>query len=918
MSSSVVGDKSSNQSLSQIETLRIKFDQAVEAAKDVNQTNDQKLELYSLYKQATAGPLRQNKPKIPSVLDVVGRAKYYSWQAHNGMNEVEAMEKYIELVNQLAPDRMFAGIHKKVTQTSGDEKLIQGIMNMDDLPQEQRIDIQAVSRYIADNVQDFNGPVVGLRPFVNSQSNPTFYLQASDGQEYVLRKKPHMSNLQKNNTAIPNDHQLSHPIEREYRIMKTLAQHTNIPVPRVYCLCLDSSIIGTPFYLMDYVEGRIFNDPSLPDVDSAPERFAIYNAYNDMIAKLHSLDYKKLGLHDFGRTIPESTIDQDLLFCERQIARLKKQNVALKSINENYQLSDFDKILSWLESEIKKMSWDAKKRSVTIIHGDLRLCNMVFDQVEPKIVAILDWELSTLGSPLLDLAFSCLPYHTIPEYWPLRGLYGTNLMEQGIPNEREFVNAYCKKSNTSPIDHWKFYIVLAFAKGIAHAQLMQHHVSVTSHGNSVRSSDPGAVPYYMRSKKSLSVSAKIAAAFAWKKISGGELSPVVVTPLAKLLDREHVIHQFDSCLQKESFSRLYDRVWSFMHSYIIPNEHIYSQQLKADPYHTPPVLYDVMEKAKEMGLFNFWAHHVRNHKNVSSYTTVRRGNDAHIGTINTSEFCLLMEVAGRSDLSIQALNCHPIDMSIMMTLRSLGTEKQRVELLESMMDGKIKTCLAVTTCQDALCFTTRIKMEQDEEQLLNIVNGSVYCLTALTDKHEFLMVPRSSKSHALIRINSETVEGRSGVIKLKDAVVFDFIQSPNSLVLEFSWYCVLLAKCDEIFRSFCKQVKIQSTNRSIHYKVICKVRIRIDSSRLLLVRAASDIDRLGVNEEKVLKRNLNVVKIEIMRLCGHVNRLRTIFRNIDGDDFDVHLNSYRYQFITEECAGQIENIAELELLRSNL
>jgi aminoglycoside phosphotransferase (APT) family kinase protein/acyl-CoA-binding protein len=497
-----------------IERLNEEFRRAVEIAKTQmkNVTNEQKLELYSLYMQATHGPLQENKRSMPSVFDVMGRAKYYAWRACNGMSKTDAMERYINIMKQLVPERFhinynssrrgrryYDKIKKEIGWTT-DHALLEGTMNMQDLPKEYQIDAPSVARYMMDNIHEFCGQIVQLRPFVNSQSNPTFYIRAADDSEYVLRKKPKL------NLPTMRIDQSSHAIEREYRIMKNLREKTNIPVPNVYCLCLDSSVVGTPFYIMEYVSGRIFHDPSLPNVSSAAERFAIYEAHNDMIARLHKLNYRELGLHDFGRQ-DDKAVDQELAFCHRHIERLQQQQNTLKQVHESFVIPDMERLLNWLQREIHSLREKETQRDVHIIHGDFRLSNIVFHETEPKIVAVLDWELSTLGSTLYDLAYSCLMYHTTEEYWPLRGLYGLNTTNLGIPSEKEFINTYRRRTGKGPIKNWNFYVALAFAKGVSHAQVMQYHVMVSGNQPIIFKSEiPTAIPYYVRSEKSLAVS----------------------------------------------------------------------------------------------------------------------------------------------------------------------------------------------------------------------------------------------------------------------------------------------------------------------------------------------------------------------------------------------------------------------------
>jgi aminoglycoside phosphotransferase (APT) family kinase protein len=275
-----------------------------------------------------------------------------------------------------------------------------------------------------------------VRQFVGGQSNPTFMLETPDAR-FVMRKKPP-------GTLLPSAHQ----VEREYRIIKALAA-TDVPVPRVHLLCEDTGVIGTAFFVMDFVEGRIMRDPMMPD-SSPHERAACYDSINDVLARLHKVDFRAVGLGDYGR--PQA-------YVARQLARWSKQYEASK-IDE---IPEMDRLIEWLGRNIPA-------DETTIAHGDYRIENIVFHPTEPRVVAVLDWELSTLGHPLSDLAWTCRAYHCPPGIDGVSSFQGIDLNAYGIPSEKEFVAAYCRRVGRASVPDLMFFVAFSFFRGAAIAQ----------------------------------------------------------------------------------------------------------------------------------------------------------------------------------------------------------------------------------------------------------------------------------------------------------------------------------------------------------------------------------------------------------------------------------------------------------------
>ena len=286
-----------------------------------------------------------------------------------------------------------------------------------------KFDAVALESYLNQQVEDFAGPL-SIKQFEGGQSNPTFQL-TTPTKRYVLRKQPP-------GELLPSAHQ----VDREYRVMDGLWQ-TQVPVPKMYCLCEDTSIIGTKFYVMEMVEGRLFNETTMPTESNATRR-AVYLDLARILAHLHKVDPAAVGLGEFGR--PGN-------YYERQIGRWSKQYIASQTEN----IPAMHSLMEWLPENIP-----ANVGSV-IVHGDYRLGNVLIHPTEAKIVAVLDWELSTLGDGLADLGYLCQDYHG--DAYNDEGLASADLEGLGIPTEEEFVVEYCKHAGLDGIDNWSFYLI---------------------------------------------------------------------------------------------------------------------------------------------------------------------------------------------------------------------------------------------------------------------------------------------------------------------------------------------------------------------------------------------------------------------------------------------------------------------------
>jgi aminoglycoside phosphotransferase (APT) family kinase protein len=297
-------------------------------------------------------------------------------------------------------------------------------------------DASALDGWAAAHVEGFRGPSRATK-FPTGQSNPTYLVEAPSGC-YVLRRKPPGKLLKS-----------AHMIEREFRVLKAL-ERAGFPAPRALALCEDESVVGTAFYLMAHVEGRIFWDPALPEIERE-ERGEIFDAMNAGLARLHAIDVVAAGLSDFGK--PGG-------YFARQLQRWTDQYRA----SETDKIEEMEALIAWLAGHVP-----ADDGRVALVHGDWRIDNMIFDSAAPRLIAVLDWELSTLGHPFADLAYQCMQWR-MPNESLLRGLGGLDNSALGVPTEAEYVAAYCRRAGLDGVPDWSFLIAFSFFRIIAICQ----------------------------------------------------------------------------------------------------------------------------------------------------------------------------------------------------------------------------------------------------------------------------------------------------------------------------------------------------------------------------------------------------------------------------------------------------------------
>ena len=311
----------------------------------------------------------------------------------------------------------------------------------------QAFDTETLSAYLSRHLEGFSGPMT-VEIFKGGQSNPTYKLLTPNAS-YVMRAKPGpVARL------LPS----AHAVEREFKVMRGL-QGTAVPVPKMYCLCEDESVIGRAFYVMEFVDGRVLWDQALPGMTNS-QRGEIYDEMNRVISALHKVRFAEHGLADYGK--PGN-------YFERQIGRWSKQYAA--SVTQ--PIAEMDSLIQWLPLHIPASARD--ESMISIVHGDFRLDNLLFHPSEPRVLAVLDWELSTLGHPLADFSYHCMAWHIPPGTF--RGIGGIDVASLGIPTEAEYIRRYCERTRLSTPDalktDWNFYMaynlfrIAAILQGIA-------------------------------------------------------------------------------------------------------------------------------------------------------------------------------------------------------------------------------------------------------------------------------------------------------------------------------------------------------------------------------------------------------------------------------------------------------------------
>ncbi|XP_029427537.1 acyl-CoA dehydrogenase family member 10 isoform X2 [Rhinatrema bivittatum] len=551
-----------------------------------------------------------------------------------------------------------------------------------------------------------------LRQFSHGQSNPTYYVRWGD-RHLVLRKKPP-------GKLLPS----AHAVEREFRIMKALGE-AGVPVPKMLSLCEDSSILGTPFYLMEYCTGRIYEEPTLPGLEPSQRR-EIYSAMNQVLCKIHQVDIKLAGLEDYGKH------DN---YVRRQVQTWTKQYRA----TETHPIPAMERLITWLPLHLPT------SQRTSVVHGDFRLDNLIFQPENPEVVAILDWELSTLGDPLSDVAYSCLAHYLPPDFTLLKGLDSCDVAEFGIPTVEEYFKLYCDRMGIPPVENWNFYMAFSFFRVAAILQGVYKR-SLTGQASSAKAELGGKQAEYMASlawdfatKEGFRIfnalpSTKLGnSTRSYSTWTGGRPSPnSVLTPgptrSHATLPRSASIQQPKGllALSPEDLPKhvqdLYTRLKAFIEVHIYPIEQSLRNHQVAESRWTPhPAIEKLKEKAQSEGLWNL-------------FLPVESDPEGKYGAgLTNLEYAHLCELMGASLFAPEVFNCSAPDTGNMEVLVRYGTEKQKECWLRPLLEGKIRSCFAMTEPQVASSDATNIESSIKEDKEFYILNGHKWWTSGALD-----------------------------------------------------------------------------------------------------------------------------------------------------------------------------------------
>ncbi|XP_053557692.1 acyl-CoA dehydrogenase family member 10 isoform X2 [Bombina bombina] len=702
-----------------------------------------------------------------------------------------------------------------------------------------------------------------LRQFSHGQSNPTYYVKFNEN-ELVLRKKPP-------GKLLP----AAHAVEREYRIIKALGE-SEVPVPKVISLCEDSSIIGTPFYLMEYLTGRIFKDAALPGLD-ARDRQAIYTAMNQVLCKIHNVDIQAAGLNDYGK---------HGAYVQRQVQLWTKQYRS----SETKTIPAMERLIEWLPEHVPK------DQKTTVVHGDFRLDNLIFHPDKLKVLGILDWELSTLGDPISDVAYNCVP-HYLPLDLPIqKGLKGYDLSELGIPTAEEYIDQYCKNMRIPKIENFYFYMAFSFFRFAAILQGVYKR-SLTGQASSANAEAGGKLAEYF---------AEIAWDFATKE--GFRVFNSLPGDNSKTATRKYSTWNRTIPLNQSSnrsfgskavcssrgvliispdglsteVQDVYYKLKEFIEVHIYPVEQeLRNYQVSEKRWTHHPLTEKLKEKAQSQGLWNL-------------FLPLESDPEGRYGAkLTNMEYAHLCELMGTSLFAPEIFNCSAPDTGNMEVLVRYGTEEQKERWLKPLLDGKIRSCFAMTEPKVASSDATNIESSIKEDGDSYILNGHKWWTSGALDPHCKICIfmgktnpdaPRH-KQQTMILVPMDlpgiTVLRPLTVYGLEDApaghgeIIFDNVRVPKENVLlgagrgfEIAQgrlgpgrihHCMRLIGNAERSLSLMKQrVKSRTAfgkplaEQGTIMADIAKSRAEIEQARLLVLKAAHLMDTVG-NKEAALE-----------------------------------------------------------------
>lgn len=740
----------------------------------------------------------------------------------------------------------------------------------------EQFDVVSLFAYCRSHVHGFPSSAhpshFSIRQFGHGQSNPTFLLEVSLGdsmkKRYVLRKKPHGKLLQS-----------AHAVEREYQVLHALGNHTTVPVPKVFCLCTDTNVIGTAFYIMEYLEGRIFLDPSLPGI--APHRRnAIYREMARVLASLHLSDVETIGLGKFRR------LDN---YCKRQVERWNRQYMASTGEGKPARNPKMLQLVDWLQQHIP--TEDSSRTATGLVHGDFRIDNLVFHPFEDRVIGILDWELSTLGNQMCDVAYSCMHYIVNLDLveGKDKGLEETGLPE-GMPSLAEYLAEYCQASRkTWPVADWKFYVAFSLFRGAAiYAGVYSRWVMGNASG--------GTRAEHADTKANILIDSALSfigqkSVLPERPPSGGQIHS---HQNASAQRDSNVVKETGKYIPSERVMELRKRLIKFMENHIYPREiDFYKLASSSSRWSVHPEEQKLKEMAKREGLWNLWIPSdsaARARKilfdgklsNASEY-----GDDFLLGAgFSNLEYGYLCEIMGRSIWAPQVFNCGAPDTGNMEVLLRYGNKEQLQEWLVPLLEGKIRSGFAMTEPKVASSDATNIECSIRREGDSYIINGTKWWTSGAMDprckvlivmgKTDFSAPKHKQQSMILVDMTTPgiTIKRPLTVFGYDDAphghaeINFTDVRVPAKNILlgegrgfEIAQgrlgpgrlhHCMRLIGAAERGMQLMAERALQRTvfgkliaQHGSFQSDIAKCRVEVEKTRLLVLEAADQLDRLG-------------------------------------------------------------------------
>lgn len=815
------------------------------------------------------------------------------------------------------------------------------------------LDEAALLRYAAAHVQGFPAPSPALRltQFGHGQSNPTYCLRASSATEtrrYVLRKKPAGAILQS-----------AHAVEREFQVLKALGAYTDVPVPKVFCLCTDSSVIGTPFYIMEYLEGVLYLDSKLPGITPA-KRKTIYFAAAKTLADVHKVDVSAVGLQKYGKR------DN---YCRRQVERWERQYLQSTGEGKPSRYQKMIDLIRWLKENVPEED-SSTGLGTGLVHGDYRIDNLVFHPTEDRVIGVLDWELSTLGNQMSDVAYNCMTYiidSTPTENISYRG-YESPSIPDGIPQLEEYLAVYCSMSARPwPAANWKFYIAFSLFRGASIYAGVYHRWTMGNASGGERAKFAGKAGNVMVD-------------CAWDYINRENVlreRPGIGMHVFKSPRQEFHTEQEGSTLENSQgrfvpsnkVMQLREKIMKFMENHIYPKEdELYKHAQSTSRWTIHPEEENLKALAKQEGLWNLFipldsAARARELLlEDRSHISPGNSDDLLLGAgLTNLEYGYLCEIMGRSVWAPQIFNCGAPDTGNMEVLLRYGTKEQQKQWLVPLLEGKIRSGFAMTEPQVASSDATNIECAISRQGDSYVINGRKWWTSGAMDprckililmgKTDFSAPRHKQQSMILVDINTPGVQIKRPllVFGFDDAphghaeITFKNVRVPatNILLGEGRGFEIAQGRLGPGRLHHCMRL-IGAAERGMNMMVeralsrtafgkriaqhgsfqsdLAKCRIELEQTRLLVLEAADQLDRHG---NKKARGILAMAKVAAPNMALKVLDMAMQVHGAAGVSSDTVLSHLWATARTLRIADgpdevHLGTIAKLELQRARL